>query len=98
MILVDANLLIYAHVSSFRSMRRRQWLDAQLSGATAWAALAVSWVSAHVTNPRVSSSRAWTGVAPGPDWLEPEVMDSQPTERHADVLGRLVHGGSGQSR
>ena len=34
MILIDANLLIYAHVKSFpQHARARKWLDARLSGS-----------------------------------------------------------------
>jgi predicted nucleic acid-binding protein len=55
-ILVDANLLIYAHVSSFpQHTQARDWLDGQLSGR---ARVGLPWPSLLgflriVTNPRV---------------------------------------------
>ena len=57
MILVDANLLIYAHVASFpQHPSARNWLDARLSGSTP---VGLPWPSLLaflriVTNPRVS--------------------------------------------
>ncbi|HZP86045.1 MAG TPA: hypothetical protein VFB54_04435 [Burkholderiales bacterium] len=56
MILVDANLLVYAHVQSFPQHERvRQWLDEQLNGD---APVGLPWESILgfrrlVTNPRV---------------------------------------------
>ena len=56
MILVDTNLLVYAHVSSFAQHRQaHDWLDAQLSGGTP---VGLPWPSLLgflriVTNPRV---------------------------------------------
>ena len=56
MILVDANILIYAHVSSFAQHDvARQWLDRQLNGSTP---IGLPWASVLtflrlVTNPRV---------------------------------------------
>lgn len=96
MILVDANLLIYAHVSSFpQHMRARDWLDSQLSGR---ARVGLSWPSLLgclriVTNPRVFQrpepiGDAWHQVGA---WLEAEVAwIPQPTERHREVLGALL--------
>ena len=96
MILVDANLLIYAHVSSFpQHAQAAGWLDAQLSGSDR---VGLPWPSLLgflriVTNPRVFErpepmGRAWRQVH---DWLEPDVVwIPQPTERHPDVLGKLV--------
>jgi uncharacterized protein len=95
-ILVDANLLIYAHVSSFaQHAQASSWLDAQLSGS---GRVGLPWPSLLaflriVTNPRVFErpepmGRAWRQVQA---WLEPEVVwIPEPTERHRDVLGRLV--------
>lgn len=94
--LVDANLLIYAHVSSFAQHRRaRDWLDAQLNGS---APVGLPWPSLLgflriVTNPRVFErpepiAEAWRQVGA---WLEAEVAwIPQPTERHRDVLGTLL--------
>ena len=56
MILVDANILIYAHVSSFaKHLIARDWLDQQLNGS---GSVGLPWVSLLaflrlVTNPRV---------------------------------------------
>jgi toxin-antitoxin system PIN domain toxin len=96
MILLDANLLIYAHVRSFpQHVRARDWLDAQLSGngpvGLPWPSL-VAFLRI-VTNPRVFErpepiAEAWRQVAA---WLEAEVgWLPQPTERHRDVLGTLL--------
>ena len=100
MILVDANLLIYAHVSSFpQHARARDWLDAQLSGS---APVGLPWPSLLggvriVTNPRVFErpepiAGAWRQVGA---WLETEVAwIPQATERHREVLGALLTAGS----
>jgi toxin-antitoxin system PIN domain toxin len=96
MILLDANLLLYAHVSSFpQHVQARDWLDAQLSGngpvGLPWPSL-VAFLRI-VTNPRVFErpepmAEAWRQVHA---WLEAEVVwIPQPTERHRDVLGTLL--------
>jgi uncharacterized protein len=94
-ILVDANLLIYAHVGSFKQHEAaRQWLDGQLNGS---APVGLPWASLLaflrvVTNPRVFSraaliADAWKQVQA---WLGCEpVWIPQPTERHVDLLGSL---------
>ena len=96
MILVDANILIYAHVSSFSQHdAAREWLDRQLNGPTR---VGLPWVSLLaflrlVTNPRVFEhpepiGDAWRQVCA---WLACEVAWSpQPTERHADLLGEFL--------
>lgn len=96
MILVDANLLIYAHVSSFpQHVQAGRWLDAQLSGI---GRVGLPWPSLLgflriVTNPRVFErpepmARAWHQVQA---WLEPEVAwIPQPTKQHHDILGKLL--------
>jgi uncharacterized protein len=95
-ILVDANLLVYAHVDSFRQHERaRAWLDDRLNGTARvglpWASL-VAFVRL-VTNPRVFEfpeplAGAWQQVAA---WLDCEAAwIPQPTERHRDVLGSLL--------
>jgi uncharacterized protein len=98
-ILVDANLLIYAHVSSMpQHAQARDWLDAQLSSS---APVGLPWPSLLgflriVTNPRVFErpepiAEAWRQVE---TWLEAEVAwIPQPTERHRDVLGVLFTAG-----
>lgn len=95
MILVDANLLIYARVSSFpQHQRARVWLDEQLNGPTA---VGLPWPSLLaflrlVTNARVferpeSIEAAWSQVR---EWLECDsVWIPEATERHAEILGRL---------
>lgn len=96
MILIDANLLIYAHVSSFpQHPSARTWLDGQLSGR---ARVGLPWASLLgflriVTNPRVFQrpepiNEAWQQVGA---WLEAEVAwIPQPTEHHRDVLGAML--------
>jgi uncharacterized protein len=95
-ILVDANLLVYAHVRSFpQHARAREWLDAQLSRN---APVGLPWASLLaflrlVTNPRVFQqpepmSAAWRQVGA---WLGAEgVWIPQATERHHEVLGVLL--------
>lgn len=96
MIVVDANLLVYAHVKSFaQHQASHTWLDAQLNGTTS---VGLPWPSTLafirlVTNPRIfehpkSVADAWTQVE---EWLAcPRVWIPQPTERHAEILGPLL--------
>jgi uncharacterized protein len=96
MIIVDANLLVYAHVSSFgQHERSRDWLDKQLNGTTA---VGLPWSSLLaflrlVTNPRIfdrpeSMSDAWAQVLA---WLSCETAwIPQPTDRHAELLGEFL--------
>ena len=96
MILVDANLLIYAHVDSFKQhAAARAWLDAQLNGP---APVGLPWPSLVafirlVTNPRVFANPepvgdAWQQVL---DWLACEpVRVPHPTERHGEILVGLL--------
>src|SRR5438093_8221194 len=95
-ILVDANILIYAHVSSFAQHSiARGWLDQQLNGS---GPVGLSWASMLaflrlVTNPRVFErpepiGDAWQQVQA---WLACETAwIPQPTERHAELLARSV--------
>jgi uncharacterized protein len=95
-ILVDANLLIYAFFEESPHHRQaREWLDEQLNS---FVAVGLPWPSLLafvriVTNPRVfrpatSPTSAWRQVL---DWLACEpVWIPQPTERHAEVLGLLI--------
>jgi hypothetical protein len=95
-ILLDANLLIYAYASrSSQHHAARRWLDERLNGMTR---VGLPWPSLLaflrlVTNPRVFSApatteRAWRQVKA---WLDARpVWIPQPTERHADVLERLL--------
>ncbi|MBN2124832.1 MAG: type II toxin-antitoxin system VapC family toxin [Deltaproteobacteria bacterium] len=96
MILLDANLLVYAHVNAFpQHDRARSWLDEQLNGVSP---VGIPWPSllAFVrltTNPRVfekplSVEDAWRQ---GEAWLDcPPVWIPTPTENHRQVLGRLL--------
>lgn len=96
MILVDANILIYAHVGSFGEHEiARDWLDRQLNGATP---VGLPWPSMLaflrlVTNPRVFDrpepiADAWRQVRL---WLDCEVAwTPRPTERHAELLGQFL--------
>ena len=96
MILLDANLLIYAHAASFSEHERaRAWLDTQLSGN---APVGLPWPSLLgflriVTNPRVFErpepmAHAWRQVV---QWLGVEVTwIPQPTERHGEILETML--------
>ena len=96
MILVDANVLVYAHVESLAQHERaRAWLDQQLNGT---ALVGLPWPSLLtflrlVTNPRVFEhaeliSDAWSQVLA---WLGCETSwVPQPGERHAELLGRYL--------
>jgi toxin-antitoxin system PIN domain toxin len=95
-ILVDANLLVYAHVASFpQHDAARNWLDEQLNGTNR---VGLPWPSLLaflrlVTNPRVferaepiadawAQVQAWLGCDPA--WIP------QPGEGHAGLLGELL--------
>jgi hypothetical protein len=96
MILVDANLLIYAvNAAAPRHEAARSWLDSRLNGT---ARVGLPWASLLaflrlVTNPRVfqrplGTAEAWKQVdawlSSGPAWAP------APTERHGEILGRLL--------
>ena len=96
MILVDANLLIYAAVPSLpQHEAARGWLDERLSDVPR---VGLPWESllAFVritTNPRVferpaSVADAWSRVE---QWLDvPSVWQPAPTENHGGVLKQLL--------
>ena len=99
MILVDANLLLYAyHRRAPQHDVSRAWLEATLCGPelvrfawlTLWAFLRIA------TNPRafehpLSASEADAVIA---SWLaQPAVGILEPGERHWDILRDLVHEG-----
>lgn len=96
MILVDANLLLYAQIAGFpQHERARRWLDERLNGA---APVGLPWPSLLgflrvSTNPRVferpaAVRDAWRQVL---DWLGCErAWIPQPTERHREILGTLL--------
>jgi uncharacterized protein len=95
-ILVDANIIIYAHFPNFvQHARARKWFNEQLNGATA---VALPWATLLAflrvtTNPRafpnaVPIALAWRQVR---DWLACDnVWIPEPTEHHGDVLGELL--------
>lgn len=99
MILVDANLLLYAYdPDSPRHEASRRWLEEVLSGTglvrfawiTLWAFLRIS------TNPRVfvrplSSAEAMDAVT---EWLaQPNAGILDPGERHLEILAALLRDG-----
>src|SRR5687768_15710013 len=96
MILVDANLLLYATLrESPGHERARDWLEDRINGSPR---VGLPWPSllAFVriaTHPRISRTplslrRAWGQVS---DWLDRDpVWIPEATERHAIVLGSLL--------
>ena len=103
MILVDANLLVYAHVASFPLHERaRTWLDDRINAA---APVGLPWPSLLafvriVSNPRVfdrpvAVSAAWRQVE---SWLATRsVWVPLPTERHQQVLAPLMTNAEGRA-
>jgi uncharacterized protein len=95
-ILVDANLLIYAYSSRApEHARARAWLDARLTGSHR---VGVPWESVVaflrvVTHPRLAArparvERAWRQIE---EWLgAPVAWIPSPTDRHAETLGTLL--------
>jgi hypothetical protein len=98
-ILVDANLLIYAyHPQSEQHEASRAWLERVLSGSdlvrfawlTLWAFLRIS------TNPRVFERPLTTPEAEAAvvSWLsQPPAGILEPGDRHWDILRRLMREG-----
>ena len=96
MILVDANLLIYAaNLDAVEHERSRQWLDQQLSGPTR---VGLPWPSLLAfmrisSNPAIlrhplTPADAWRHVR---TWLESDVAwIPVPGDRHADILERFL--------
>lgn len=95
MILVDANLLVYAHVEDFPEHEAaRRWLDERLSGLER---VGLAWPSILAflrltTNLRIfprplAIDDAWRQAG---EWLQAEpAWIPQPTDRHLEVLGRV---------
>ena len=95
MILVDTNILIYAHVKSLAQHKpAKSWLDSCLNGI---APVGLPWPSLLaflrlVTNRRIfeqpeTPPEAWQQVT---EWLEcPPVWIPQPTENHHEILASL---------
>jgi uncharacterized protein len=103
-ILVDANLLLYAyHPRAGQHEGSRAWLEGVLSGSdlvrfawlTLWAFLRIA------TNPRVferplSTTEAEAAIS---SWLgQPAAGILDPGERHWDILRGLVHDGQARVR
>jgi len=95
-ILVDANLLLYARHARFdEHPRARQWLEDHLNGTTQvglpWQSL-MAFLRVSI-NPRVfekplTVAAAWRQVE---EWLGCEpVWTPTPSDSHAAVLGRLL--------
>ena len=96
--LVDANLLIYAHDdSSVHHEKARNWLESKLNAPRR---IGIPWPSIIAflrltTNPRVSANpstpmEAWQHVE---SWFtSPSAWIPQPTARHGEVLSGLVVG------
>lgn len=99
MILVDANLLLYAyHPRAAQHEASRAWLEGAFSAPDlvcfAWLTL---WAFIRIaTNPRIfehplSVSEAETAVS---SWLaQPNAAILEPGERHWDILQALLHDG-----
>lgn len=96
MILVDANLLVYAHVQDYEQHdAARDWLDEQLAGTAGvglpWESL-VAYVRL-VTNPRIfpRALPAHHAMEQVDDWLaRPAAWVPGPTDRHAEYLHELT--------
>lgn len=103
MILVDANLLVYAHVRSVPQHGRiREWLDGKINGT---APVGLPWPSLLafvrlICNPRIfdrpaSISSAWAQVE---TWLRQQsVWIPLPTERHQEVIAPLMASTEGRA-
>ena len=96
MILVDANILLYASNSTIElHTESRDWLDEKLNGT---ARVGLPWPSLLTflriaTNPRAFRSPLTMRVASEQvsSWLSAEsVWVPEPTERHAAVLDKLL--------
>ena len=96
MILVDANILLYARVAGFpQHEAARAWLDGKLNGVPA---VALPWQSllafARISsNPRIferplSTAEAWQQVE---EWLACQgTWTPEPTENHERTLRSLI--------
>ena len=97
MILVDANLLLYAKLADTpQHPAAHRWLDAQLNGASR---VGLPWESLTAflrisTNPRIFPNPmpiaiAWRQVQ---EWVDlPTVWIPIAGESHAQLLGKLLH-------
>lgn len=96
MILIDANLLVYAHVATLSQHEpAREWLDGRLNGV---APVGIPWPSLLsfvrlVTNPRIfkqptNIANAWNQVE---EWLDCRpAWIPMPTDQHRKVLASLL--------
>jgi toxin-antitoxin system PIN domain toxin len=103
MILVDANLLVYAQVGSMpQHQAARAWLDDRLNGVTP---VGLPWPSLLsfarlVTNPRVFArplgiETAWKQIEA---WLDcAAAWIPLPTDRHREILRPLMNATTGRS-
>lgn len=99
MILIDANLLLYAyHPRAEHHGRARSWLETVLTGVqpvrlgwiTILAFLRIS-TSSRIFEEPLSMSEAESIVS---SWLAlPRVATLEPGERYWEILGRLLHEG-----
>lgn len=97
MILIDANLLLYAKVKDYpQHQQARQWLEDQLNSGKQ---VGLPWPTLLAfirigTNPKafnrpLSIRAAWSQVK---EWLAVQtVWVPLPTDRHAAILGDLLH-------
>jgi uncharacterized protein len=95
-ILIDVNILIYASIPTFQQHHAaREWLDRQLSAS---APVGLPWLTVlaylrlatngRIFKPPVAMATAWQRVSA---WLARDVVwMPAPTERHAEVLGKLL--------
>jgi toxin-antitoxin system PIN domain toxin len=102
-IVLDANILIYAKNSFFsRHHTILEWLDNQLNGS---ALVGLPWHSLLAflrvaTNPRIfqqplSIDEAWEQVL---EWLDCDnVWIPQPTDLHSEILGEILKSGNVQA-
>jgi uncharacterized protein len=103
LILIDANLLVYARVSDFPEHEAtRKWLDARLNGTVG---VGLPWPSLlafvrMVTNPRIFRAPmrmepAWRQVE---EWLAcSPVWTPVPTDRHRSLLAGLLPAAGGRA-
>lgn len=98
MIVVDANLLVYAHVTSYRQHEAaREWLEEQLASAPR---VGFPWSSLLAFVRLVSNPRVFTEPEPVPDaWSQVEAwLDAEaawipvPTPRHREILRTCLDG------
>jgi toxin-antitoxin system PIN domain toxin len=103
-ILVDANLLLYATISDFaQHAAARAWLDDRLNAPTR---VGLPWPTLLAflricTNPRIfprpmAMTEAWRRVT---TWLDlHNVWVPEPTDRHRELLDSFLTGNAGSSK